>query len=397
MTRLRLAPTPAPHWPSLAWIAACRPGDASIRVTHGPGVEVGDDWLCEAVWDGDFQAGDFDRTEVVAGSGIRLRDDRAVFVSSGSTVDRLQVAAGDGAVWVSNSLPCLLRAVRAALPAAYPDFYWDFRSIVQGISRHKRTLATPSGPVELVYFDNVVWDGRRVRRVSKPSGAGPFTDFAGYRGFLASSMQGVAANLADAARRRPFRMLGTVSAGYDSPTVTVLASEAGCEEALSFDRGRDGGEDSGEAIAAALGVRTIRVQRAGWEARPRAEVPFIAANAYGEEVHFTAAEAHLSRKVLLTGYHGDKAWAKATSDTRGDLVRGDPSGLALTEYRLHADFVHCPVPFWGARRIGEIVAVSNAAELRPWTRQGAAANAPSDWIDSGFRAEVFAGIVIGVS
>ena len=53
-------------------------------------MEVCDTWFCEAVWDGDYEAGDFDLTDLVFGSGGRLRDERAIFVSSGTTVDRLQ-------------------------------------------------------------------------------------------------------------------------------------------------------------------------------------------------------------------------------------------------------------------------------------------------------------------
>ena len=48
------------------------------------------------------------------------------------------------------------------------------------------------------------------------------------------------------------------------------------------------------------------------------------------------------------------------------VVRGDPSGLALSEYRLHVGFLHCPVPFWGSRRVSEIVRVSSAPEMSAW-------------------------------
>jgi hypothetical protein len=341
-----------------------------VRVTHGPGVEVTDGWVCEAVWDGDFAAGGFDRTEIVAGSGVRLRDGEVTFVSSCSTVDRLQTISRLGTLWVSNSLPGLFRAAGTAPDTTYPDYYWDFRSIVDGLSRYKRPLPTLAEPVELVYFDNLVWDGQAVRRSRKPESAPLFAGFTGYRRFLSSSLRGIVANMGDATRREPFTMLSTASAGYDSPTVSVLAAELGCREALSFDRGRDGGDDSGEAVAEALGMRTIRVARDAWQGRALPEVPFIAANAYGEEVHYGGAEGHLARRVLLTGYHGDKMWAKDTDDLHGDIRRGDPSGLGLTEYRLRAGFIHCPVPFWSARRAREVVAISNSPEMRPWDVSG---------------------------
>ncbi len=369
------------HWPRLAWLAHCLPGEPTVEVLHGAGLEVTDDWLCEAVWDGEYEAGGFDETDIVAGSGVRLRAGQVTFVSSGSTVDRLQSVFRLGHAWISNSLPCLVEALGADLDPSYPGYYWDFRSIIQGLSRYKRQLDTSVGPVELTYFDNLVWDGTSLRRATKAGKLRPFEDFASYRAALAAAMQGIAANMAHEQRRQPFRMLGTCSSGYDSPTVAVLAAEAGCEEVLSFDRARGellsgaaghrvGQADSGEAIAAALGLRTILVERDAWERCRLPEPPFIASNAFGEEVHYKAAEGHLAGRVLLTGYHGDKLWAKKTSDVVGDIVRGDPSGLALTEYRLSAGFIHCPVPFWGARQIADIVAISNGAEMGPWDVEG---------------------------
>jgi hypothetical protein len=295
MTLTRLESTSKAGWPRLAWLARCVPGEPAVEVLHGAAVEVTDGWLCEAVWDGDYAAGGFDQTDIVAGSGVRLRDGQVTFVSAGSTVDRLQSVSGQGASWISNSLPCLLEAVGAEVDPTYPGYYWDFRSVINGLSRYKRELETSAGSVELVYFDNLVWDGSGLRRTPKASKLRPFDDFAGYRSAMASALQGIAANMADPGRRAPLTMLGTCSSGYDSPTVSVLAAEAGCEEVLSFDRGRGdllpgslghlvGDPDSGEAITAVLGLRTVVVERDGWEASRLPEPPFVAGNAFGEEV-----------------------------------------------------------------------------------------------------------------
>ncbi len=129
-------------------------------------------------------------------------------------------------------------------------------------------------------------------------------------------------------------------------------------------------EDSGEAIATALGMRAVTVSRERWREQPLVEVPFIAANAYGEETHYRGAEELLAGRVLLTGYHGGSVWAKSTSDVHGEIVRGDPSGLGLTEYRLRAGFLHCAVPFWRSRQVPELVALANAPEMAPWDTPG---------------------------
>ena len=69
---------------------------------------AGDDWFCEAVWEGPFSDGGFDETDIVFGSGVRIRGDRVVFVASGIHIDRLLSVDTPDGVLVSNSLACLL-------------------------------------------------------------------------------------------------------------------------------------------------------------------------------------------------------------------------------------------------------------------------------------------------
>jgi hypothetical protein len=44
--------------------------------------------------------------------------------------------------------------------------------------------------------------------------------------------------------------------------------------------------------------------------------------------------------------------------------------LSLTEYRLHAGFIHCPLTFWGVKQIRDLHELSNSAEMRPWDVPG---------------------------
>jgi hypothetical protein len=358
---------PMPTWPPLAWLARCEPKSSQVRVYHGNGVETTDSIFCEAVWAGDYAQGDIDRTDIVAGSGARLRSGKITFVSPGSTVDRLQFAHNAGAVWVSNSLPCLLAATDATVDPTYARYYEDFYTVVNGLPDYRRMLKTSIGDVELVYFDNLCWDGNNLARAPKPGGDERFETFADYHEFLQENMARIAANIRSPQRRVPYRMLGTLSTGYDSTTVTALASAEGCEEVMCFDSSYQGEDDSGELIAPYLNVKAVRVSLAGWrQQKDLPEIPFIAANSIGEEVRFIAAEKLLAGRVLMTGYHGDKMWDLHTEALSANIVRGDPSGLALTEYRLWAGFIHCPVPFWGVRQIAAINRISRAAEQQPW-------------------------------
>ena len=99
----RLRPTVVPGWPKLAWVAKMRNGFHEIEVLCGPLVERGDDWIAEAVWAGPFIHGDFDKTDLVFGTGIRIRRNRTVFVTSGTVFDRLVFCQRGDSWHVSNS------------------------------------------------------------------------------------------------------------------------------------------------------------------------------------------------------------------------------------------------------------------------------------------------------
>ena len=86
----------------------------------GTRVEVSDDWFCEAVWDGPFPAGGFDETDIVCGSGVRIRGDRVVFVSSGASIDRLlSICTSDG-LFVSTLNSCIesMTGMKATCPGS---------------------------------------------------------------------------------------------------------------------------------------------------------------------------------------------------------------------------------------------------------------------------------------
>jgi hypothetical protein len=362
---------PVPDWPQLAWLAHCHRSRDVITVFHGSGVETTDEWFCEAAWAGDFQAGDFDQTDVVAGTGARIRPGQIVFVSSASTVDRLQSLDSPDGPWISNSLACLLAGTDARIDESSGAYYRLFRTIVRGVRQYKRLFPTSSGPVTLTYFDNLVWDGRQLSPIDKPGRGRDFSTFGRYAGFLQKSMDDLAANAHAAERRRKFEILSTASSGYDSSTVTVLAKNAGATQVLCFDQARRGQDDSGEPLAKTLGLQAVIVERSAWMAASLPEVPFLASDSHGGDVFYRGAESVLAGKILLTGYHGDKVWAKdCHSAVNEEIVRGDQSGLSLTDYRLSIGTIHCPVSFWGVRQIADIHKISNSPEMQPWDVPG---------------------------
>jgi hypothetical protein len=373
---MRLTYRPESSWPVQAWLAECHPDHVLVR--HGSRVETRDEWFCEAVWDGAFGAGDFDRTDIVAGSGGRLRDGRVTFVPAGSTVDRIQsVALPGGATLVSNSLACLMACAGARVDPRYRHYKRDLQTVVRGITKYKKWLGTSRGPCRLWYFHNARWDGDALREVEKPNPSRDFSSFEAYEGFLDRTLAAVTRNAADPARRHSMGLVGTMSSGYDSTAVATLARQHGLTEVITFDEARGGDPDSGIEAARHLGLGALVVRRDGWREHPHPlpEVPFLTADGYAEDRFFLGAEQHLRGKLMLTGFHGDKIWGKSpySKDSllpHPEIKRGDCSGLTMTEYRLSAGFINCPVPFWGARQIHQVVAISRDPSMRPWDVPG---------------------------
>ncbi len=357
-------------WPPLAWAAKFSQSKVVVEVYHGKQVETNPDFFCEAVWDNDYLSGDFDLTDLVYGSGGRLRNNQVFMVSSGSTVDRLQSWTFAEGVWVSNSLACLLTVTKSTLDPANINYSAQLGSIVKGINQYQQTLDVSVGAVQFTYFNNLSWNGTVLLGIEKPQIRRKLDSFASYETFLQISLQKLASNMADTARQHSYTFMGTLSSGYDSTTNTVLAQQAGLKEVISFTEARNGAADDGKEIAQQLGLQLRLVPRSAWQEHSLAEVPFLAADGKGEDVYFRAAESYLEGKVLLTGFHGDKMWAKETYNLSPTIVRGDRSGLSLTEYRLWAGFIHLPVPFMGVRQIKDVNAISNSPEMIPWDVPG---------------------------
>ncbi len=97
------------------------------------------------------------------------------------------------------------------------------------------------------------------------------------------------------------------------------------------------------------------------------EADFIAVGTGGDDLPLAAFENLLPSKILFTGFHGDKIWARENDHVTNDIVRGDPSGASLENWRLKVGFLNLPVPFLGCTQHPSVHAISNSEEMRPWS------------------------------
>jgi hypothetical protein len=351
-------------WPPLGWLAVCPPGSDEITCYVGDRVEGCDGWICEGAWAGPFADGAFDETDLVFGSGVRARGDRVVFVPAGSPIDRLHSIETEEGLLVSNSLAALLAWTGGALRLDCQRYRAIFSSLIAGMGHYERDVPTTVGPVQLTYFDNLVWDGAELRLVDKPFGDRDLATYATYRAFLDESVQAVTDNARDGGRRHPFGLIATVSSGYDSTATAALARQAGCTEAVGFDLSKGGLDDSGAPVAEALGMRFHRLETTG---APNADVLFLAAGSGdgGDSIFSQAAEL-FEGKLVFYGHWGDRVWGLQERPPKPDFLRVDTSGTDQIEFRLVAGCVQFAVPFIGGRQLADILAISHEPELAPW-------------------------------
>ena len=299
------------------------------------------------------------------GSGGRIRDGELVLTAPSHTLEALYSVRVDDRLVVSNSLPFLLVCAGLDLDPCYRRYLIDMRSIMRGLQSCVTIIPTlQEVPVQRHFFCNLVIDrDLQVRRERKPP-APRFEAFADYREYLKSTLERITLNANDSSRLFVYRLLTTVSRGYDSPACAVLAKECGCERALTISDSSWGNPiDSGREIGELLFDDVVERKRQDYF--HNAGIPEAEFAALGDagDVPFSSFEDVLAGSILTTGFPNawDPHWHMGH-----DIRRHDASGSSLGEFRLRLGFVHVPVPFIGCENHSDISVIGRSAELDPW-------------------------------
>lgn len=350
--------------PSLAWCLEATSGARQVTVWHGPRVETSTDAFVEGAWDGAYDDMAMDQG-VCMGSGGRIRDGELVLTAPSHTLEALYSIRVHDRLVVSNSLPFALVRAGLDLDPAYRRYLIDMRSIMRGLQRHVSIIPTLQGvPVQRHFFCNLVI-GRdlQVRRERKAP-APRFAAFADYREYLKSRLERITLNANDGSRSFRYRLMATVSRGYDSPACAVLAKACGCERALTISDSSWGNPiDSGREIGELLFDDVVERKRQDYfhnAGMPEAE---FAALGDAGDVPFSSFEDVLAGCILTTGFPNawDPQWSMGA-----DVRRHDASGSSLGEFRLRVGFIHAPIPFIGCENHSDISTIGRSAELDSW-------------------------------
>jgi hypothetical protein len=394
--------------PKLAWIARTDRSNDIIHIEHGKFVECNDNWMVEGVWDGDFKKGNFHKSYNFFGSGLRIDGDFVYFVPSSALVDRLIFCEIENDIIVSNSLILLLARTGATLDENH-NYLRESLSILRGINRYDKQFRVLHPKIE--YFKQIFAENLIVSKTDiffdKRMKLTKISTYEQYFDLLKKIIDLIGVNYRDENRKVRVDAFSTISKGYDSTAVSSLVKDIGVKTAFTgkrpinitpfslkrFLKIQDIGDD-GTLPAKALGLN-IKYLDTEKSNIAEDELYFLSTNYpkfasisrepfwldghrlprpahWAELSHYSMAsfiEDNCSVAVVFTGYHGGRIWGKKLEKKYlvDDIIRGDVSGLNLTEIRLKSGFINVPVPFILASNIVDINKIANSDEMKPWS------------------------------
>jgi hypothetical protein len=367
--------------PKLAWVAEVNRANRIVTLQHGSAVEVRDGFFIEGVWNGPFYKGDFGETDGVFGTGAIIGNNSVRFVTSASTVDYLYFLEEGTSVRVSNSLPLLLAVIEDTLDPFCRDYPAICDSIMDGINDYRRHYPTKRGTVRRLTYRNLDVSEKGVSE-SEKSIPPPFERFEDYQNYLRNNYALIAANARDAARVQPMEICSTQSTGYDTTAVNSIAGSHGIDKVFTVSQAKsnfylahnDAGklpDDNGEKICQALGLKSVRLNRRAFVEEFDQEYLFYCVLHHNQDTNLKDVAKHISKvSILLTGTYGS-IWdtKKCFSNSvvlDSELRRSDLSTHGMSEFRLVVGFIQLPFPYIGARRMQDILRITESTEMDPW-------------------------------
>jgi hypothetical protein len=354
--------------PRLAWCAILAENDDRVVVHCGPWIEVGDSAFVEGAWSAPYSEMDFPHALTLTGSGAVLTTDGVLFATPTHGLEPLHVLRAGKRLHCSNSLRLVLASADDDIDPAFMFYDVDIMSLAFGTKRCSSRIPTRDRNwVTLHHYCNLLIGKNLALTVLPKRQRGAFHSYSDYRAFIDEQVLLTTENSADPRRSVRYTPLSTISTGYDSPGVSVIARGAGCRECVTFTTSSDESNDSGKQIGNILGLDVTEYDPNAYRSRddlPEAE--FAATGGGGGSVIMTAFENRLGGKLLLTGNYGGEAWERVNNHGGVDMVTWDSAGADMTYFRTRVGFLQLAVPAIGYSEFMSLQKITNSEEMRPW-------------------------------
>ncbi len=352
--------------PPLAWIARVR--GSIVDVSCGDSVRTSPTAFFAGSWVGEPGLDFVADSTTPFGSGMAARAGGLLIVPPGHTLEGVYRWHGREELVISNSLVGLLTAKNLALlPGS--DYVSRFIQLADGLDRSPISLPVATGEVLFDFYENLRVESDLSVTTQPKRREKPFMSYQDYFGRIEAALASVIANAPG------YEPIVTISSGYDSTAMAVLAARQGCRRAVTFAHARPpltshDTYDSGARTAERLGMTIQTYDRLDYQrlsGLPEAE--FLASGYTGEDVFLAPVGPSMRRSVFINGGVGAAMW-RVGRRPRNDLWRIDLSGCSMTEFRLRVDFVDVPLPVFGMAQNESLQQITELEEMRPWSVGG---------------------------
>lgn len=370
--------------PKLCWLLQFSIDSGNVELCVGSKVERIEEAIVEGCWDGDFDVHELESKNLF-GSAVKWSEDRLTVLGSISLTDRICYAQENDRITVSNSIFAMMAAIGARFDEKV-NYYRLSYAPLAGIDCYSTELPVNHDSISVVhqlYHRNLEIKADGQIEVLCKTRARNFSSYKAYEDSLQNSVNEIVANITSEKRTHRVVPYATLSSGYDSTAVAALAKEAGISRALLCtkpkskifdlfgDRYLDDGSEAGQALSFNIQYVNARDYLIDED-----EVFYIAPSVSTPETSFLPMAKYIESThclgAILTGYHGDKIWDKnvASKYVNDQLIRGDMSGINISEARLKSGFFNIAVPFLFARSAQSIISVGRSPEMGHWSIGG---------------------------
>jgi hypothetical protein len=359
-----------PSLPSLSWAAEIT-ADAAL-IHHGPGLEHGDDWLVDGCWPSRFEDGP--PTNYVDGLfAFIVRADHNDLIIDCPThpLERIFLLRNAAKIIASPSIPFVLALSGADVDPAYPDYMFDFVRAISRISENIGAMPLGGGrTLENIVNRRVTINERLETKIEYRPFERSFRSFEEYHEFLLQTLASLRDNAASPARRAgTFGLASTISAGYDSPMLCIMAKRLGLPDAITFQAPGDTA-DSGAHLAPYIGIDVHKIDRHAFQKQPGfPEVEFLATGARAEDVVLAGAADYFRNKAVISGIFAEVTDPQSKY-TSPDIMRTNTVGCGMLEFRWRVGFQFLTVGHAGCMGMMSLKALSNRKEMLPWMLGG---------------------------
>lgn len=360
--------------PSLSWLAEINESGGVIRVVCGAKVECSERFFVSGVWDGPFEKGEFDTALSFHGTGGILKEDSVIFATPNHLQESLYSLTHEGDFVISNSLPFLLAYTGHQLDVDYYNYEYDLNSIFFGCKRCAKDLRIKGAVVRMHRYCNLKVSGSLSwEELPKPAKV-EISTFEDYKSKITEILRRIVDNASDANRKCQYKLITTISRGYDASATSALVHDLGCDTALTFSSPEKYVDDSGVEVARLLGYENIiegngsayMSNTALWEAES------ASSGDVGCLVAFNTFEDKYKDSLLFLGLKGDSIWGKDEhlANRDFDFIKMSIAAEQNPEHYLRNNTIAISVPLVLGYEWPSIYKINNSSEMAQYSVGG---------------------------